>query len=263
MDSKKIGSLVKDLREERGILQDGLAGLLGISRSAVVNIENGNRKLSATELIRMAEIFGLSIDQLVRPELRPEFLLESVKEGEPGPETGPRISIPQNNHRKFREVLLYILSRLGARPHVGETVLYKLLYFIDFDYYEKYEEQLIGADYIKNRYGPTPVFFRKLVEQMAEDGEIERVSSTYFDYPQTKYLPLREPELSVLNGRELDLIEDVICRLGEMNAKQLGDYSHRDVPWMSALEGKPIEYEIVFYRTPEYSVRSYPEDGGD
>ena len=24
-------------------------------------------------------------------------------------------------------------------------VLYKILYFIDFDYYEKYEEQLVGA----------------------------------------------------------------------------------------------------------------------
>jgi len=30
------------------------------------------------------------------------------------------------------------------------TVLYKILYFIDFDYYEKYEEQLMGALYIKN-----------------------------------------------------------------------------------------------------------------
>ena len=34
------------------------------------------------------------------------------------------------------------------------TVLYKLLYFIDFDYYEKFEEQLVGATYIKNHLDP-------------------------------------------------------------------------------------------------------------
>ena len=44
------------------------------------------------------------------------------------------------------------------------TVLYKLLYFIDFDYYEKFEEQLVGATYIKNHFGPTPVEFKKIVD---------------------------------------------------------------------------------------------------
>lgn len=100
-----------------------------------------------------------------------------------------RISIPQNRFDKFREVLLFVLSRIGARPHIGETVLYKLLYFIDFDYYEKDEEQLIVATYIRNHYGPTPTHFRMLVEEMEEAGTLERVSSEYYSYPQTKYLP--------------------------------------------------------------------------
>ncbi len=46
---------------------------------------------------------------------------------------------------KFKEVLLYILGKVGSLPNVGETVIYKLLYFIDFDYFEMYEEQLIGS----------------------------------------------------------------------------------------------------------------------
>ena len=60
------------------------------------------------------------------------------------------------------------------------TVLYKLLYFIDFDYYEKFEEQLVGATYIKNHFGPTPVEFKKIVESMESKGELETVKSKYF-----------------------------------------------------------------------------------
>ncbi|MDD4141558.1 MAG: hypothetical protein PHR20_02025 [Bacteroidales bacterium] len=33
-------------------------------------------------------------------------------------------------------VLLYILERCSGKTNVGKTVLYKLLYFSDFNYYE-------------------------------------------------------------------------------------------------------------------------------
>ncbi len=260
MDSVKLGMIVKLLRESRQMSQEDLANLMGMSRTAVVNIENGKRKLSATELMRVAEIFGLTLDQLVKPELRPECIVESGSVMEIRENSAQRISIPQNRFDKFKEVLLFMLSRIGAKPHMGETVLYKLLYFIDFDYFEKYEEQLIGATYIRNHYGPTPTHFRKLVDEMEKAGILERVCSEYFSYPQTKYLPLREPDLSMLTGRELDLIEEVLRKLGGMNAKQISDHSHGDVPWMSTNEGEAIDYETVFYRTPEYSVRDYPEE---
>lgn len=80
-----------------------------------------------------------------------------------------RISIPANNAQKFREVLLYILNKIGAKSNVGESVIYNLLYFIDFDFYEKYEEQLIGATYKKNTFGPTPIEFAVLEDQIAPD----------------------------------------------------------------------------------------------
>jgi hypothetical protein len=56
-----------------------------------------------------------------------------------------RINAPQKNLQKFKEVLLYLLDKVGSKSNVGEGVVYKLLYFIDFNFYEKYEEQLVGA----------------------------------------------------------------------------------------------------------------------
>lgn len=123
--------------------------------------------------------------------------------------------------QKFKEILLYILNKAGAKPNIGETVIYKLLYFINFDYYEKYGEQLIGVTYMKNQYGPTPMEFRKIVERMVTNGEIIEVKDKYFKYPQRKYLPLRKPNLGVFKGNEIEVINDVLDRLSDMNGRQI------------------------------------------
>ena len=254
MPGEDLGSIVRKLRTDRGISQEALATMLGLSRSSLVQIEAGRRKLSAVELLELARVFGMSVDELAYPKKRPEVeVLLGSREGRPS--LPPRVSVPQEKADKFREVLLYILDRVGARPHVGETVVYKLLYFADFDFYERHEEQLIGAKYIKNHYGPSPMSFHKLVEKMVEEGSLEVVKSSHYQYPQTKYLPLRAPDLEVLRATELEVIDEVLDRLGSMNASQISAYSHKDVPWLVAEENKPLDYESVFYRTPEYSAR--------
>lgn len=255
----KLGQRIKEFREQSGISQQKLADMLGVSRPTMSQIENGERRISADELITLSEIFNLSIDSLLDLKKQPAVILsEGKKEKKITPQI--RISIPQKNLEKFKEVFLHILTKVGSRPNIGETVIYKLLYFIDFDFYEKYEEQLIGATYIKNHYGPTPIEFKKIVDKMTEDEEITKVDSSYFNYPQTKYLPLRKPDLSKLKANEIKLIDDVLNRLSDMNAAQISEYSHNDVPWLTTEDGKVIEYESVFYRTPQYSVREYGED---
>jgi transcriptional regulator with XRE-family HTH domain len=249
-----IGKRVKDIREELGMSQQKMAEMLGVARPTISQIENGTRKLCAEEILRLSQIFNITIDVLLDMKKTPEVIFEeATKESEKKPSM--RINVPQKNLKKFKEVFLYILNKIGSKPNIGETVIYKLLYFIDFNHYEKYEDQLIGATYIKNNYGPTPVEFAKIVKRMMDDEEIEKIESRYFDYPQTKYLPLRNPDLSALSANELKTIDDVLNRLSEMNATQISEYSHGDVPWLTTDDGAKIEYETVFYRTPSYSVR--------
>jgi transcriptional regulator with XRE-family HTH domain len=254
----KIGSRIKGLREKTEMSQDALARKMRLPRPAISQIESGARKIATDELLRFSQIFHVSVDVLLNPGKEPEVRLYEGKEDK-APKPQMRISVPQKNLQKFKEVLLYILSKVGSKPNIGETVIYKLLYFIDFDFYEKYEEQLIGATYMKNQYGPTPIEFAKIIEQMIKKGEIEKVKSDYFNYPQTKYLPRKKSDLTKLKANEIEVIDDVLNRLSDMNASQISDYSHRDVPWLTTNEGEVIEYESVFYRTPPYSLRSYAE----
>ncbi len=254
------GERIKIMREERGMSQQDLAKLLDVSRPTITQIEKEKRKITAEELVKLSKIFDVSVEILLGLKQEPEIVLPDKKDQKNTVKPAMRINVPQKNLTKFKEVLLYVLNKVGSKPNIGETVLYKLLYFIDFDFYEKYEEQLIGATYIKNHYGPTPVEFKKIVKKMMGEKEIVKVADTYFKYPQTKYLPLRRADLSKLMAYEIEVIDEVLNRLSDMNASQISEYSHGDVPWLTTPDQEIIEYESVFYRTPPYSVRTYRED---
>ena len=257
---KRLGQRIKQLRQRMGITQEKLAKKLGISAHATISqMEAGKRKITLEELKNLSGIFGVSMGSLLEFEKAPQVILQEGKEKRKR-KPQIRINVPQKNLKKFKEVLLYILNKVGSKPNVGETVIYKLLYFMDFDYYELYEEQLIGATYQKNKYGPTPMEFQKIVEKMIEHQEIEPVQSQHFGFPQKKYLPLREPRLSEFTAEEKQVIDNVLGRLSHMNAKQISEYSHNDVPWLTAEDDGIIEYESVFYRAAPYSVRQYDED---
>ena len=170
-----LSKFIQQLRKKNNLTQEFLASELDISRPTYVQIEQGERDLTITEAKKLAAIFSMSLDDLLsgnKKEVEIDFE-EEKSEKTTKPEM--RIVMPRANVKKFKEVLLYLLGKVGARPNIGETAIYKLLYFIDFDYYEKFEEQLIGARYIKNHFGPTPIEFKKITDRMIEKGEIEKI----------------------------------------------------------------------------------------
>ena len=195
--NKKLGERIKALREKLGLSQEVASKKLGVNRVSLSQIENGERKLTAEEITKLSAAFNINVGVLLDLRKDIEVVLQKGTKNMPKEKGGVRISIPQENSKKFKEVLLYILDKVGSRPNIGETVLYKLLYFVDFDFYEKFEEQLIGAAYQKNHYGPTPVEFAKIIDIMKNDGDLEEVQSDYFQYPQRKYLPIREADLGI------------------------------------------------------------------
>jgi transcriptional regulator with XRE-family HTH domain len=249
---KNLAERIRGLREEFDLSQDYLAQKLGLTRSAISQIENGKRSVQSDELAKIAELFQVTADALLKGE-------EGYAKSRYLPS---RSDVPSPNREKFKQVLLYILDSCGAKANVGETVIYKLLYFIDFNYYELYEEYLTGASYRKIVHGPAPCEFGEIVTEMIKDEQIKKVTTKYHDYPQKKYLPLVDvnPDKWNWSAREKEVIDKVIANLSSMDAKKISEYSHHDIPWEATEEKVIIDYEMVFYRTPAYSVRSYSED---
>ena len=256
-----LGKFILEQRKKRNLTQEFLASKIGVSRPTYMQIEQGERDLTITEARKLSDIFGIVFDDFVQGKESPSPIIELEKQTMPKKiKQEMRISVPQENIIKLKETFLYVLEKIGALSNIGEGVICKILYFIDFDYYEKYEEQLIGAVYIKNHYGPTPAAFTEIVKQMERDGDLAPVVKKYFQYDQKKYLPRRKADLSIFSAREKELIDAEIERFKDFNADKIKEYSHKDVPWIGAKDLQPISYEAVFYRTAEFSIRQYDDN---
>ena len=259
MSRKEIGKRIAELRMMKGLSQENLARYLNISRPSLAQIELGNRSLDILELQRLSQLLGFSLDEFISgdfsisQELSDKEIKVSKKEAE-------RVSVPKLRVNKFKNVLLYILERCAGKPNVGETVLFKLLYFSDFNYYELYEEHLTGAHYRKLPYGPVPQKLDAILKQMIENGQLQRLKTEYHDYTQTRYLPLVKADLTELRASEKEVIDRVIEQMSDWSAAAISNYSHRDMPWLASKEGEEINYELVFYRDAPFSVRNYGDE---
>lgn len=256
-----LSKFIQQQRTKRNLTQEYLASELGISRPTYLQIERGERELTISEAKTLAEVFDISFEKFLdgKEDVKTVVKIEGKKKQKQEAKGEIRVSVPQEKAEKFEQTLLYILTKIGGKPNIGQTVLYKLLYFIDFDYYEKFEEQLIGAKYIKNHYGPTPVMFAKFIDRLVKDGKVEKIKSKFYKHEQTKYLvnPNESLDLSALSAQELVHIDWEIDRLSDLTANQISALSHLDTPWVAAKEREPLEYEHVFYRPEETSVREY------
>lgn len=256
LSQKQIGQRIAALRKVKGLSQEDLAKRVNISRPSLAQIELGNRSIDIMELQRFGQVLEFSLDDFLSKEyVIPNATEEIIEEKTSG--TAIRISVPALSIDKFRNVLLYILERCAGKPNVGETVVYKLLYFADFNYFELYEEHLTGAKYRKLPFGPVPQKLDTIVAKMIDKKELQRIKTDYHGYPQTRYIPLIKPDLTVLKASEKEVIDKVIAQYSDWSAAAISNYSHKDMPWLASKEGEVIDYELAFYREAPFSVRNY------
>lgn len=257
MESKKIGSRIAKLRNIKGLSQEELSKSVDISRPSLAQIEQGNRSIKVDELKKMAEVLNFSMDEIMSDNFSIDTDIDMGEEVEAKSEI--RISIPEINMQKFKNLILYILEKCAGKPNIGETVLYKLLYFSDFNYYELYEEHLSGATYRKLPNGPVPLSVDVVLKNMIDNEELQLFKTKYFGYTQKRYMPLVSADLRLFNGAEKEVVDNVVDLLSGMSATDISHYSHEDMPWKASKDMEEIDYELAFYRTAPYSVRTYNE----
>jgi transcriptional regulator with XRE-family HTH domain len=259
LSQKQIGQRITELRKMKGLSQEELAKSVKISRPSLAQIELGNRSVDILELQKLSLVLEFSLDDFMSEDFSAGQDV-GVNEEKKAKNEEERISVPTLKVNKFKNVLLYILERCAGKPNVGETVLYKLLYFSDFNYYELYEEHLTGAKYRKLPYGPVPQKLDTIIGQMIAKGQLQRVKTEYRGYPQTRYLPLEKADLTELRASEKEIIDRVIEQMSDWSAAAISNYSHKDMPWLASKEGEEINYELAFYRDAPFSVRNYGDE---
>jgi Zn-dependent peptidase ImmA (M78 family)/transcriptional regulator with XRE-family HTH domain len=90
-DAAQLGPRLRDAREKRGLSQQAVAEALGLPRTAVTNIESGNRSLSTTELMKLANLYDRSVvsfleDEAATADDASVILLRALQQASNGPE---------------------------------------------------------------------------------------------------------------------------------------------------------------------------------
>ena len=80
MDQKKIGAFMKELRKEKGLTQEQAAEQLSVSNRTVSRWETGTNMPDISLLLEIAELYDVSIPELIDGERKSEIMNEEVKE---------------------------------------------------------------------------------------------------------------------------------------------------------------------------------------
>ena len=153
------------------------------------------------------------------------------------------------HRKKYQQAILYFCWKLDKEVR-GKKKLAKLLYYLDFDYYEKYEKYFTGEVYKKLPMGPFPVSLEEITTNMAKKKQlfIEKIDEWDGYSPTEVYRISRKPDISVFSVPEKNMLDRVIKKYGCLNGKQLEDLTHSEAPYIGAEDKKDIPYELSFYR---------------
>ncbi|MFY9462983.1 MAG: Panacea domain-containing protein [Candidatus Sungiibacteriota bacterium] len=158
------------------------------------------------------------------------------------------------HRKKYQNAVLYLCQKLYGEVR-GKKKLAKLLYFADFDFYEKYQKSITGDVYNALPMGPVPSVLGAMTMEMSKKKvlAIDQVEEREGYNPTEVYRCLVEPDISVFDAEEKKMLDRVIVKYGHLTGKQLEELSHAEAPYIGTELRKEIPYELSFYRGTDFS----------
>ncbi len=158
------------------------------------------------------------------------------------------------NNKKYENAILYLCKGLDGQVR-GKKKLAKLLYFADFDLYEKRQIPLTGDIYKALPMGPVPSSLEKVTTKMKKNRmlTIENIEEHEGYNATAIYRCLKNPDVSVFDKDEKKILDRVILKYGHLNGKQLEELSHAEAPYIATELRKEIPYELSLYRGTDFS----------
>lgn len=209
---------IERLRKERKITQEQMAQKLGVSRQTYINLENGERDASVSELEKMSAIFGVPITDL--------------------------LSDPRNN-KKFEQMYFYILRKF--RKGVPKTKLAKLLYLADFSYFYDNLEPMSGVTYVRRDYGPVADIFFETTDKFLDAGKI---GIEQLDRALMIRLTSIEENYDLLSSDEKMRMDEIVEYWKNRPTQEIVNFTHEQKPWKACMDGEKIPYTLIIQEDP-------------
>lgn len=159
---------------------------------------------------------------------------------------------------KLKELIWLATSKAGS-DKVYMSKLWKLLFYIESDYYLNYKETITGVKYIKNIHGPTPdykIAKKALDELVAGEFLVEDPSKD----DSCAYRVLKDYPITILNNTQINSIQNTCEKFRLLNAKEISILSHNDpVYLMGEKLNSVLNFKNTKYRT---SIDDDPTEEG-
>lgn len=154
---------------------------------------------------------------------------------------------------KLKQCLFYIG---GFYPYgIVTGTLFLFLYFIEMDFFEKYEEYFLGLCFIKSSGANWCYALARVIPTLIKEMFITDPQPTYiFNIIEFKVDGVTF-DASVFNDKEIEYLEWQMRRLTSLSENNRGALLSADVPWFTAHDGEVINLQAVLYRTDKTSVR--------
>ena len=142
---------------------------------------------------------------------------------------------------KYIKIILYIISRCTHKENLGKTVISVLLYFIDFNYYERYGKFLTQETYIKSKKGIKPKHFQEISEELIARKQLFLRRESYYHRTIHRYYLIIIPTVQ-FTKREHEIIDSTISKLVDSNAHAITKHVKNNPPVIKTEFGENINY---------------------
>jgi uncharacterized phage-associated protein len=152
------------------------------------------------------------------------------------------------NEKKYKHIILFFANKI-KNGTLGKLKMMKLLYFLDFDFFEKYGKSVTGDQYLRFENGPVPRMAEKIIKQMdSVDIKISKrkVGVGYND--QQHIEALKDFDLKLFTKEELLMMKEVADKWSLFSGTEMKSASHGEAPWIATKPDGIIDYNLTYYR---------------
>ncbi|MEE9303354.1 MAG: type II TA system antitoxin MqsA family protein [Thiotrichaceae bacterium] len=248
---------IRDRRKQYGLTQNELSQILGWGGVTLSRYENGALHSEAHEKILRLAMEPHNLITLIEEapgailEDKRKRLLDELRATDSEACSFERLFEEQlgqyapdefSGFRKLDSKKLFNAILFFSVGGQLKTKLNKLLFYADFKHFKEYSVSITGARYVHLQYGPVPDDYDYYFAELAREHYLGVEEEIFDNYTGFKCVARVEPDLSLFNQSERDVLEQVIQYFRHFGSVKIMEFSHEEVAYASTMEGETISY---------------------
>ena len=152
------------------------------------------------------------------------------------------------NEKKYKNAIIFFAQKI-QNGTLGKLKLMKLLYYLDFDFFEKYGQSVTHDEYLRFENGPVPRMAEKIIKEM--DGKEIRITKRKIKAELNDQQHIEATtnfDINVFTREELIMLEEVASKWEKFTGSEMKMATHGEAPWISTKPNEFIDYNLSYYR---------------